>query len=95
MDKGQEEVLWGVQLLEGNHTFLAFNPGSDPTRPYVAFASLTITTGQRETVAKNKEPAVESKPLRVNDESGSSTKRMRMVNRCTTLNRTLIRPPEQ
>ncbi|CAH7673528.1 expressed protein [Phakopsora pachyrhizi] len=77
MDKGQEEVLWGVQLLEGNHTFLAFNPGSDPTRPYVAFASLTITTGQ----PKNKEPAVESKPLRVNDESGSSTKRMRMVNR--------------
>ncbi|KAI8448841.1 hypothetical protein BY996DRAFT_6419237 [Phakopsora pachyrhizi] len=74
MDKGQEEVLWGVQLLKGNHTFLAFNPGLDPTRPYVAFASLTITTGQ----PKNKEPAVESKPLRVNDESGSPTKRMRM-----------------
>ncbi|KAI8446453.1 hypothetical protein BY996DRAFT_6530972 [Phakopsora pachyrhizi] len=44
-------------------------------RPYVALASLTITTGQ----PKNKEPAVESKPLRVDDESGSSTKRIRMV----------------
>jgi hypothetical protein len=43
-----QDVLWGVSLVEGNHTFQAINLGADPERPYVAFASLTITKGQRE-----------------------------------------------
>jgi hypothetical protein len=45
-ENAPQEVLWGVQLVEGNHTFQAINLKADPDRPYVAFASLTITTGQ-------------------------------------------------
>ncbi|KAA1096628.1 hypothetical protein PGT21_023285 [Puccinia graminis f. sp. tritici] len=69
-ENAPQEVLWGVQLVEGNHTFQAINLKADPDRPYVAFASLTITTGQ--TAATNSAPAVTSQPFRsvaeVNDD---------------------------
>ncbi|OAV98428.1 hypothetical protein, variant [Puccinia triticina 1-1 BBBD Race 1] len=55
-ENAPQEVLWGVQLVEGNHTFQAINLRADPDRPYVAFASLTVTTGQ----VTNSAPAVSS-----------------------------------
>ncbi|PLW14827.1 hypothetical protein PCANC_11418 [Puccinia coronata f. sp. avenae] len=75
-----QDVLWGVSLVEGNHTFQAINLGADPERPYVAFASLTITKGQR----KNTAPAVSSQSFRSKgEEDDNHDKRNAVIRRAT------------
>lgn len=54
------QILWGTTFLfEGNHTFRAVNKGADPSRPWVAFASITVTIGQQ----TNPAPPVSSTPF--------------------------------
>ncbi|KAH9448219.1 hypothetical protein MJO28_011749 [Puccinia striiformis f. sp. tritici] len=75
-----QEVLWGVKLVEGNHTFQAINMGADPDRPFVAFASLTITTGQ----PTNSAPAVSSQSFHsVGEDDDEHAKKNSLIRRVT------------
>jgi len=79
-DHAPQEVVWGVGLVEGNHTLQAINLGADPERPYVAIAAITITKGQ----LTNNAPEVSSKPFHSQaEEDDDHAQRNAIIRRAT------------